>query len=46
MHRHAWTVLVALVLAGGAPRAQSPANPYVRDPKQAIDEAYTRKRKE
>jgi hypothetical protein len=46
MNRYGWIVLVALVLAGAAPRAQSPANPYVRDPKQAVDEAYTRKLKE
>ena len=46
MNRYGWIVVIALVLAGAAPRAQSPANPYVRDPRQAVDEAYTRKLKE
>ena len=37
-------VLVALTGATGT--MQSPANPYVRDPKQPVDEAYTKKLKE
>jgi hypothetical protein len=32
--------------AAGAARAQSPSNPYARDARQAVDEAYTRKVKE
>ena len=40
--------LLALVFyaCAGIAHAQSPANPYARDPKQATDEAYTRKMKE
>jgi Zinc carboxypeptidase len=38
------TALVALTGATGS--MQSPANPYVRDPKQPVDEAYTKKLKE
>jgi hypothetical protein len=38
------SALVALTGATGT--MQSPANPYVRDPKQPVDEAYTRKLKE
>ena len=37
-------VLVAATVAPGY--AQSPSNPYARDQKQAIDEAYTKKIKE
>ena len=37
-------VLVAAATAPGY--AQSPSNPYVRDQKQAVDEAYTKKIKE
>jgi hypothetical protein len=41
-------VLVVAVFAAAGPGtfAQSPANPYARDPKQPIDEAYTKKLKE
>jgi hypothetical protein len=35
-------ITVSVSLAG----AQSPSNPYARDPKQAVDEAYTKKMKE
>ena len=47
MTRHATlTLLAALMSAGSTAFAQSPSNPYVRDAKQAVDEAYTRKIKE
>jgi hypothetical protein len=48
MTRSATFVLAgALVLmSGSSGMTQSPANPYVRDPKQPVDEAYTRKLKE
>jgi hypothetical protein len=48
MRRRALFALVcAFVAAGGAGgRAQSPSNPYARDPKQPVDEAYTKKIKE
>jgi len=44
---------VRAILAGGliavsatVSYAQSPANPYARDPKQPVDEAYAKKMKE
>jgi Zinc carboxypeptidase len=39
-------VVVALAAAGSTGSAQSPSNPYARDPKQPIDETYTKKIKE
>ena len=42
----AGTLVLLQHLSGSAAYAQSPSNPYVRDAKQPIDEAYTRKMKE
>ena len=39
-------LVVAAPLSAQTPAAPSGANPYVRDPKQPIDEAYTKKIKE
>jgi zinc carboxypeptidase len=39
-------LLAAIVAAGSTGSAQSPSNPYARDPKQPVDEAYTRKIKD
>ena len=41
-----FALLGALVAAGTTGSAQTPANPYARDPKQPVDEAYTKKIKE
>ena len=48
MRRRAKWALVCAVLAATGLRggAQSPSNPYARDPKQPIDEPYTQKIKE
>jgi len=48
MRRIATVVLVGVVVAltGSTGQTQSPSNPYARDPKQPIDEAYTKKMKE
>ncbi len=48
MKRTATLVLsgALIALTGSTGTMQSPANPYVRDPKQAVDEAYTKKLKE
>jgi hypothetical protein len=48
MRRRAKWALVCAVLAATGLRggAKSPSNPYVRDPKQPIDEPYTQKIKE
>src|SRR3954470_14407473 len=48
MRRRATFALVCtlLVLAGSQGGAQSPSNPYARDPKQPLDEGYTAKIKE
>src|SRR4051794_7182933 len=35
-----------LAIAASRVEAQSPSNPYARDPKQSVDEAYTRKIKD
>ena len=39
-------VCALLALTGSRGGAQSPSNPYARDPKQPVDEAYTAKIKE
>ncbi len=39
-------VAALTVLSSSTGIAQSPANPYAREPKQTVDEAYTRKMKE
>jgi hypothetical protein len=48
MKRTATLVLAGTVIAltGSIGTMQSPANPYVRDAKQPVDEAYTKKLKE
>jgi Zinc carboxypeptidase len=48
MKRTATLVLsgVLIALTGSAGVTQSPANPYVRDPKQPVDDAYTTKLKD
>jgi hypothetical protein len=48
MRRRARFALVCAFLAATGSRggAQSPSNPYARDPKQPVDEAYTQKIKE
>ena len=48
MRRTATLVLAGALIAltGSTGTMQSPANPYVRDPKQPVDEAYTKKLKE
>src|SRR5262245_2939142 len=48
MKRTATLVLsgALIALTGSTGTMQSPANPYARDPKQPVDEAYTRKLKE
>ena len=48
MKRTARLALSALFIAltGTTGTMQSPANPYARDPKQPVDEAYTKKLKE
>ncbi|MCA1652107.1 MAG: hypothetical protein LC753_18175, partial [Acidobacteria bacterium] len=48
MTRTATIALVGALLgaAGTSGSAQSPSNPYARDPKQAVDDAYTKKMKE
>ena len=48
MKRRATLALMCTLfaLAGARGIAQSPSNPYVRDPKQPVDEAYTAKIKE
>ena len=47
MTRTATIALVGALLgaAGTSGSAQSPSNPYARDPKQAVDDAYTKKMK-
>ena len=45
--RAMFALVCALVAVTGSPgAAQSPSNPYARDPKQPVDEAYTGKIKE
>ncbi len=48
MRRTATLVLAGALIAvtGSTGTMQSPANPYARDPKQPVDEAYTKKLKE
>jgi hypothetical protein len=48
MRRRASLVLAAALIAltGSSGLTQSPSNPYVRDSKQPVDEAYTKKLKE
>ena len=48
MRRRATLVVVAalITLTGSSGLTQSPSNPYARDPKQPVDEAYTKKLKE
>ena len=48
MRRTATLVLsgALIALTGSTGTMQSPANPYARDPKQAVDDAYTKKLKE
>jgi hypothetical protein len=48
MRRRPTLVLAAALIAltGSSGLTQSPSNPYTRDPKQPVDEAYTRKLKE
>jgi hypothetical protein len=41
-----FAVVCVLLAAGMRGAAQSPSNPYARDPKQPIDEAYTQKIKD
>ncbi|MGB2714449.1 MAG: M14 family zinc carboxypeptidase [Vicinamibacterales bacterium] len=43
---HAAAAMVCVTVLVNVAAAQSPSNPYVRDAKQAIDEAYTQKMKE
>ena len=45
MRRTATLVLagVLIALTGSTGTMQSPANPYARDARQAVDEAYTKK---
>ena len=44
--KRTWVTGVLIVAAVGRGFAQSPSNPYARDPKQPIDEGYTAKIKE
>jgi hypothetical protein len=44
--KRTWVAGVLIVFAVCRGHAQSPSNPYARDPKQPIDEAYTAKIKE
>jgi hypothetical protein len=44
--KRTWVTGVLIVFAMCRGHAQSPSNPYARDPKQPIDEAYTAKIKE
>ena len=42
--RAMFALVCALAAVTGSPgAAQSPSNPYARDPKQPVDEAYTGK---